>query len=403
MSRYLRGAEGIIGGGLVVSMVAVFIACDKPSPLAPTPVPCAYTLSVQSQSFPAEGGQGTFAISTDAQCSWSVAGATDWVALVSAPNGVGSASVTFTVQPNAEQAAREKMLTVASLPFEIHQDGRVACAFSISPDQKSFSDEGGSAQVAITTAAGCAWTATSDVGWVTVTTGAQGQGAGSVTYAVTPNNASAARIGTLTIANRTFTVNQAGEESPQPGNCLYSVAPVYFTPCQTGGSLTATVTTQQGCTWTAASSVAWLRIPSDKSGTGSGVITLEFSDNYDAPRDGVVMVRWPTPTAGQNIHVAQAGCSYAVSQNTFSVASGGGPGTFDVIQQSLPNTCGGPTQDRCVWTARSSVSWITVTSSMPRSGDNPVSFNVAANTGATSRVGKITVRDKVVTITQAGL
>jgi hypothetical protein len=38
---------------------------------------------------------------------------------------------------------------------------------------------------------------------------------------------------------------------------------------------------------------------------------------------------------------------------------------------------------------------------MPRQGDNPVSFKVAANTGTTSRTGKITVKDKVVTITQA--
>jgi hypothetical protein len=169
-----------------------------------------------------------------------------------------------------------------------------------------------------------------------------------------------------------------------------------------GGSLTATVITQPTCTWTAASNASWLGLASGKSGTGSGVITIAFSDNYDAPRDGVVMVRWPTPTAGQNIRVAQAGCAYAVSQNTFSVASGGGPGTFNVIQQSIPNTCGGATQDRCVWTALANVSWITITSSMPRSGDNPVSFTVAANTGVTSRVGKITVRDKVVTVTQAG-
>ena len=401
MLTYLRAPEAIIGGGLVASMVAVFIGCDKASSTAPTPVPCSYTLSAQSQSFSAEGGQGTLAISTDAQCSWSVAGATDWVVLVSAANGVGPASLTFTVLPNVGQAAREKTLTVSNLPFKISQDGRAACTFSISPEQNSFSDEGGSAQVAVTAADGCAWIANSNVPWVTVTAGAQGQGAGSVTYAVAPNNATSARTGTLTIANRTFTVEQAGEGVPQPSNCLYSVAPVDFTPCMPGGSLTATVTTQPTCTWTAASNASWLGLASGKSGTGSGVVTLAFSDNYDAPRDGVVMVRWPTPTAGQNIHVAQAGCTYAVSQNAFSVASGGGAGTFNVIQQSIPNTCGGATQDRCVWTARSNVSWITVTSSMPRAGDDPVSFTVAANAGAL-RVGMITVRDKVVTVTQAG-
>jgi hypothetical protein len=132
------------------------------------------------------------------------------------------------------------------------------------------------------------------------------------------------------------------------------------------------------------------------------VVAISFPDNYDAPRTGVVMVRWPTPTAGQNVRVAQAGCLYAVTRNAFSFASAGGTGTFDVIQQSDPITCGGATQDRCIWTAASDVPWITVTSSMPRTGDNPVAFSVAANDTTTPREGRITVRDKVVVISQAG-
>jgi hypothetical protein len=173
-------------------------------------------------------------------------------------------------------------------------------------------------------------------------------------------------------------------------------------PCMPGGSVTATVTTQAFCPWTATPNASWLTVPTGATGNGSGSVTITFSDNYDAPREGVVMVRWPTPTAGQNIHVAQAGCLYAVSRNAFSFAATGGAGTFDVIQQSEPNTCGGPTQDRCVWTARSDVPWITITSSMPRSGDNPVAFVVAGNDSSAARVGRITVRDKVVVITQAG-
>ena len=114
------------------------------------------------------------------------------------------------------------------------------------------------------------------------------------------------------------------------------------------------------------------------------------------------MVRWPTPTAGQNIHVAQAGCVYGVSQSSFALTSAATSGSFNVVQQSLPNSCGGPLQDQCVWTARANVSWITVTSSMPRQGDNPVSFTVSANTSGSSRSGKITVRGETVTITQAG-
>jgi hypothetical protein len=39
---------------------------------------------------------------------------------------------------------------------------------------------------------------------------------------------------------------------------------------------------------------------------------------------------------------------------------------------------------------------------MPQAGDNRVSFSVASNPTATARTGRITVRDKVVQITQNG-
>ncbi len=101
------------------------------------------------------------------------------------------------------------------------------------------------------------------------------------------------------------------------------------------------------------------------------------------------------------MQVAQAGCRYAVSTSTITVAAGGGTFSFDVYQQSDPLECGGPLQDRCVWTAKSDASWLTVTTAMPRAGDDRVSFTAAANSGL-SRVAAITVRDKSVVVTQAG-
>jgi hypothetical protein len=399
-SLYPRATAGLLCALLAGAVLATLVACDKSSPAGPTPV-CAYSLSPSEQSFPSDGGPGTLTISTDAQCAWAVEGAGAWVTLVSAASGVGPGSIRFTVQPNAGDAARQLMLTIAKMPFKVSQDGRTPCIYAITPDQKSFPKDGGSAQVGITAAAACAWTAKSEVSWITVTGGAQGLGTGNVSYSVAENNTASARTGTLRIAANTFTVEQSGENG-QPANCTYSVTPTEFTPCMPAGTVTATVTTQAACTWTAAPDASWLSVPSGQSGNGSGTITITFTSNYDASRDGAIKVRWPTPTAGQNIHIGQAGCTYAVTQNAFTFTPSGGPGTFDVLQESQPNTCGGPLQNGCVWTARSTVSWITVTSSMPRTGDDSVKFTVAANGGG-SRVGTITVRDKVVTITQGGL
>lgn len=114
------------------------------------------------------------------------------------------------------------------------------------------------------------------------------------------------------------------------------------------------------------------------------------------------MVRWPTPTAGQNVRVAQAGCAYGVSQSSFSFSSASATGAFDVLQQSDPIVCGGALQNACVWTAASDVPWITITTSMPRMGDERVNFTVAANGTGASRTGTIRVRDRIIQVNQGG-
>ena len=159
---------------------------------------------------------------------------------------------------------------IAGAMFTVTQAGQTPCAFSIAPEGKSFGDENGSGQVQVTTTAGCGWTAASNAVWITITSGAHGNGPGTVGYSVTTNNASASRSGTLMVAGRTFTVTQAGEGTPEPSNCEYSVGPVTFTPCMAGGRLTATLTTQANCSWTVNTSTGWLSLPSGRSGKGAG-------------------------------------------------------------------------------------------------------------------------------------
>ena len=166
--------------------------------------------------------------------------------------------------------------------------------------------------------------------------------------------------------------------------------------------MTAQIVTQAGGPWTAGAGASWITIDAGQSGSGTDTVRFRTSANYDAPRSGIVMVRWPTPTAGQNLLIGQAGCYYAVSRDSFSFTASGGSGTVEVLQQSEPYTCGGPLQNGCVWTAQPDAGWITVTSSMPRRGDDPFAFTVAANDNAAARSGTIRIRDKIVRITQAG-
>ena len=94
-----------------------------------------------------------------------------------------------------------------------------------------------------------------------------------------------------------------------------------------------------------------LRIASGLSGSGPGTITFSIGSNFDAARQANIEVRWPTPTAGQNVVVLQAGCLYGVSRDTIDVAAAGGDVFFDVVSQSTDTSCGGPLQNGCMWTA----------------------------------------------------
>ena len=56
----------------------------------------------------------------------------------------------------------------------------------------------------------------------------------------------------------------------------------------------------------------------------------------------------------------------------------------------------------CTWTGASNVSWITISAGAAGTGNGTVSYNVAANTGTTSRTGTMTIGGQTFSVTQAG-
>jgi len=86
------------------------------------------------------------------------------------------------------------------------------CSYSISPANQSFDSTGGSGSVNVTAGSGCFWTASSNAGWITITSGSRGNGNGAVNYSVASNPTMNSRTGTMMIAGQTFTVTQ--DETP---------------------------------------------------------------------------------------------------------------------------------------------------------------------------------------------
>ena len=380
------------------------IGCgENDSPTEPAPPVCSIAISPTTLLFTSEGGTGTVSLVTsDASCTWSVSGNPSWIAVVGgSSSGAGSGSVKFNVAANPSADGRSTSFTVGTHTVTITQQGRppVVCTYALDPMTASFNSDGGTGSVQLTTPAECDWTAVSSASWLAVTSSRTGRGNATIAFAVERNRSAETRSAMITVADEALTITQAGEI---PGVCEYSVAPIEFTPCMPAGSIAVTVTTGDSCSWAANASVPWLTITNGEMGSGPGIINAVFSANYDARREGLVRVRWPTPTAGQNVRVAQAGCTYAISKTAIHFGDAGGQGTFDVIQQSDPYTCGGPTQNACIWSAVSDVPWILITSSMPRIGDDPVGFTVSPNVSSSLRTGRITVKEKVLVVTQNG-
>jgi hypothetical protein len=364
-------------------------------------VACTYSLSPSSMSFGAAGGSTSFSVTTSAACSWSATASASWLTVTSGASGSGGGTVTYSVAANPDAASRTGALTVAGQTHTVTQAGLSSCTVAINPDDEGFGPAGGTGTFDVTAVLGCQWAVVADAGWLRITDPASGLGTGSrrVSYSVASNTGDAARTGTMTVGGKTFVVTQAGTAA-----CEYSVAPLDYLACMNSSSGTIAVTTGTGCPWTSSSAASWFTISSGASGYGTGRITFTFGYNYDGPaRQGSIEVRWPTPTAGQNVHVTQKGCYYSISSDSFNVPAAGGDYQFSVMSGAdpPPPPCGGFDDSWCVWSAVSSASWVTVRSSMPQSGYDSVFFRVDANGDGVVRMATINVRDKTVRIVQA--
>ncbi len=84
------------------------------------------------------------------------------------------------------------------------------CIYSISPSSQSFTASGGTGTVSVTTQSTCPWTAGSGASWMTITSGSNGTGNGTVRYSMSANTSSSSRTASSTMAGKIFTVTQAG-------------------------------------------------------------------------------------------------------------------------------------------------------------------------------------------------
>lgn len=241
------------------------------------------------------------------------------------------------------------------------------------------------------------WTASSNATWLKVSpTSGNAATTLAVNFTIDANTTATARTGIVTFTagglTQTYTVTQTGVIAPVL-TLSATAQNVMATANITGSSITLTANN----TWSASSSVSWLKVnpTTGNSGTNLAINFPIEANTATTIRTGVV-----TFTSGkltQTYTVTQAGT--VAPTLTLSVSAQNVSATASTTNLTLTTNNS--------WTTTNNATWIKVSPSSGNAGTNlAVGFTIEANNGTSERVGTITFSagglTKTCTITQAG-
>lgn len=258
------------------------------------------------------------------------------------------------------------------------------CTFSLTPTNATVGTTGGTGSVTLNASAStCAWTATSNASWITLTGNTTGTGSGTVNYSVAANTGGS-RSGTISIGGQTFTVNQTG--------CSFtlSFATTSFPASASTGSVTVTAN-GTNCPWTATvpTGTTWVTITSGATGVGNGTVNFALTANTGtASRSATLTI------AGRAFTITQAAgatCSYTVNPFNTNFTSAGGSVTITVN-----------TQAGCTWRATESNTWLSFSPSTTQTGTGTVVLTVNRRNSTNLRTATVTIAGQTFTIRQQG-
>lgn len=180
----------------------------------------------------------------------------------------GLSSGTFRVRASADDYAwGEQNVTVPEVPradFELRKSAPAACIYVLSSASASIGFAAGDLTVSITRTSGtCAWSAVSDVNWITVIP-SSGSGSGSITLRYESNTSFVGRLGTVRFEWAGGIAEIGIGQQPEPAFCRIVTIDVdgqnpLAVPA-TGGTYTARVAPEPGTLqglcgpWTASAS-----------------------------------------------------------------------------------------------------------------------------------------------------
>ncbi|MGP8247979.1 MAG: BACON domain-containing protein [Bryobacteraceae bacterium] len=172
---------------------------------------CAYYAEPQSLSIPAGGASGTILVSTQSGCALNASAGVYWIHIPAS----GASAVSYQVDPNTSSGPRTGAIGIGNSSVQVSQDGVPVCNYAFSPASDSVSAQGGASSTRLTTAIGCAWTATINPAgsWFHLTSPSTGTGGANLPYTADANTTPQTRTATVTANGSTFALTQAGGAS----------------------------------------------------------------------------------------------------------------------------------------------------------------------------------------------
>jgi hypothetical protein len=181
----------------------------------PDAIRCQLALDASSATVPAAGAQLTVGISVERDCTWNAQSNASWVR-VSPAAGQGGAAVNVAVDANTSTSSRTAAVLVNAHQFQVTQNGASPpppppCTFTLSPMSREIDEDGGVRSFRVTTGPACAWTASTTVPWIAVTSSKAGTGVSDVTYRVDRNRSPQDRVGAVVISGAIHLVYQSND------------------------------------------------------------------------------------------------------------------------------------------------------------------------------------------------
>ena len=167
------------------------------------------------------------------------------------------------------------------------------CQITATNQPSSFPSAGGRGAVSIGATRDCAWSIAANAPWIAIAGERSGNGDAVVSYSISENPVPSPRTGMLTVSSVQLTLSQAAAP------CTYSIAPLEASIGADGGSLSFTVTTLPGCSWSSVSNAPWIAVSRGVGGTASATVELTVEANGGSARVGTVSVAGRTFTARQ--------------------------------------------------------------------------------------------------------